>query len=601
MRILVIVVMAALLPSVASAHITWVEHVVDGEFNGATSVYATDVDGDGDIDVLGTARNAPGRIMWWENIHGDGSNWSENLVVDGFIGAWSVFATDVDGDGDTDVLGAAYVGGQLAWWENVSGDGLNWAEHPLDLNIDYAASVYAADVDGDGDCDMLGGAAGYGGLRWWENLDGSGLILAEHIVVGNTRSAWSIHATDMDGDGDCDVLCGEGLNGVAWWENLDGDGLEWSEHPVDQGFWYASIIAIDVDGDGLKDVVGATDYGDDIAWWKNVDGVGLEWAEHTVDSEFDGAESVYAADIDGDGDIDVLGAGKRSDTVEWWENVDGVGLNWTRHLVRDGFTYACWVFAADVDGDDDIDILGAATSADEITWWENALPLPTIKLEPFGAPIVIPGQGGQFDFKVRIVNRSNYPLWLSAWSEAILPNGDLYSPIMLNNYVGIGPYSGFVRVVTQGVPGFAPTGEYQFFARLGMYPYQTTALDSFSFSKGYGVTADPPLADWSVSGFNDVEAATPHELPTEYSVESAHPNPFNSTTTISIALSEASYLTVVVFNVNGQRVAELANDQFNEGSHTLTFDASNLASGLYFIRTTVPGHLEEIQKVMLVR
>ena len=80
-----------------------------------------------------------------------------------------------------------------------------------------------------------------------------------------------------------------------------------------------------------------------------------------------------------------------------------------------------------------------------------------------------------------------------------------------------------------------------------------------------------------------------------------YPNPFNPTTMVSVSLPQAADLTVTVYNITGQQVVELANSQFSAGNHMLTFDASNLASGLYFIQAHVPGHLNTTQKVMLVR
>ncbi|MCB2213305.1 T9SS type A sorting domain-containing protein [bacterium] len=90
-------------------------------------------------------------------------------------------------------------------------------------------------------------------------------------------------------------------------------------------------------------------------------------------------------------------------------------------------------------------------------------------------------------------------------------------------------------------------------------------------------------------------------LPTEFALENAYPNPFNPTTTLAVTLPEAAELTVNVFNITGQLVTTLANGNYTAGRHTLTFDASNLASGLYFVRATVPGQLNQTQKVMLVR
>jgi len=70
-------------------------------------------------------------------------------------------------------------------------------------------------------------------------------------------------------------------------------------------------------------VLGAAFTADDIAWWENTAGDGTVWTEHTVDGDFDGAASVYAADVDGDGDLDVLGAAQNADDIAWWENRGG--------------------------------------------------------------------------------------------------------------------------------------------------------------------------------------------------------------------------------------------------------------------------------------
>jgi hypothetical protein len=94
--------------------IPFTEHPIASDFNGTTSVYATDMDGDGDTDVLGAAFSA-GPITWWEN-DGD-ENFTEHTIAGNFDGAGSVYATDVDGDGDTDVLGAAYSADAVTWWE----------------------------------------------------------------------------------------------------------------------------------------------------------------------------------------------------------------------------------------------------------------------------------------------------------------------------------------------------------------------------------------------------------------------------------------------------------------------------------------------------
>ncbi len=337
-----------------------VEHPIAENFNYVFTVYATDVDGDGDTDVLGAAINADD-ITWWEN---NGSEvFTEHTIAGDFDGAWSVYATDVDGDGDTDVLGTAEYADEIAWWENNGSE--IFTEHTIATNYDCARSVYAADVDGDGDVDVLGAAYNAGDITWWEN-NGSE-VFTEHTIAGNFNGAHSVYATDVDGDGDTDVLgAAWHIDDITWWEN---NGSEvFTEHTIAGNFDGAcSVYATDVDCDGDMDVLGAAWYAGDITWWENN---GSEvFTEHAIAGNFTGAYSVYATDVDGDGDTDVLGAAGNADDITWWEN-DGSEV-FTEHTIAGNFNGACSVYATDVDGDGDTDVLGAAEFASDITWWEN--------------------------------------------------------------------------------------------------------------------------------------------------------------------------------------------------------------------------------------
>lgn len=69
-----------------------------------------------------------------------------------------------------------------------------------------------------------------------------------------------------------------------------------------------------------------------------------------------------------------------------------------------------------------------------------------------------------------------------------------------------------------------------------------------------------------------------------FSLEQNHPNPFNPATKISFSLPEATTVKLIVFDVNGREVAQLLNEFLNAGQHSVTFDASNLSSGVYFYR-----------------
>jgi ELWxxDGT repeat protein len=349
-------------------------NTVDGTYRGAQDVFGADMDGDGDLDILGAGEFFDGEITWWEN-DGSAGGWTEHLVNDNFgYHALSLHAADVDGDGDMDVLGGSTGGGfshHIKCWIN-NGFGGGWSEYNVDAaSWGEAPSVDAADFDGDGDIDVVGASGA--SVWWYENSSGSGTSWAPHLVEGTFYVARSVFAADIDGDGDTDILgAADTDDDIAWWEN-DGAGGGWIERRIDGSFDGAnSVCAADLDGDGDQDVLGAAIYGDDIAWWENRNGVGTLWTKHAVDENFDGARSVCSADIDDDGHLDIVAAARESDEIVWWENGSHASA-WTKHTVDSLFLGAWSVQAADVDGDGITDILGAALDGDDIAWWENLL------------------------------------------------------------------------------------------------------------------------------------------------------------------------------------------------------------------------------------
>ena len=243
----------------------------------------------------------------------------------------------------------------------------------MEDSFEHISSVYAADIDGDGHIDVVGNDFYNHKVAWWENV-GTGAAWILHMVDSGFYSASSVYAADVDGDGDTDVLGSAfDINDIAWWENTDGTGTVWTKHTVEDSFTGAnSVYAADIDDDGDMDVLGAASNQGDITWWENTDGTGTAWTEHTVDDSFTGAWSALAADIDGDGDGDVIGISYSQDDVAWWENTDGTGTAWTVHTLNDNYNGATSVCVTDVDGDGDTDVLGASCGSvsGPIKWWD---------------------------------------------------------------------------------------------------------------------------------------------------------------------------------------------------------------------------------------
>lgn len=91
-----------------------------------------------------------------------------------------------------------------------------------------------------------------------------------------------------------------------------------------------------------------------------------------------------------------------------------------------------------------------------------------------------------------------------------------------------------------------------------------------------------------------------NETPTVFSLNQNYPNPFNPTTTISFGIPERVNVNLSVYNQLGQKVAELVNGEMSPGMHTVNFNASNLASGIYFYEIKA-GQFQSVKKLMLMK
>jgi len=352
----------------------WTEHVISTTADGAISVCAADVDGDGDIDLMSASANDD-KIRWYENltIHRSACFPQQSVITTDAVEPTSVYAADVDGDGDTDLMSASYMNDKIAWYENTDGDGSAWNTCNVTTTADGASSVYAADVDGDGDIDLMSASYGDDRIAWYENTAGNGTAWNTCNVTTSANFAWSVYAADVDGDGDIDLMSASyDDDRIAWYENTDGDGSAWNTRNVTTTADGAtSVYAADVDGDGDIDLMSASLVDDRIAWYENVNGDGLTWNTCNVTTTADSAHSVYAADVDGDGDIDLMSASHDDDRIAWYENTAGNGTAWNTCNVTTTADGAESVYAADVDGDGDSDVLSASENDDKIAWYEN--------------------------------------------------------------------------------------------------------------------------------------------------------------------------------------------------------------------------------------
>lgn len=123
-----------------------------------------------------------------------------------------------------------------------------------------------------------------------------------------------------------------------------------------------------------------------------------------------------------------------------------------------------------------------------------------------------------------------------------------------------------------------------------------TGILYFSFSN-YKLI---PRTDADFVGYTTGVEVYDSAIPTDYAVSQNYPNPFNPSTTIRFSIPEAGNVSLWVYNVLGQQVAELINEQKNAGTYNVTFDAARLSSGIYFYQIQ-SGKYSETRKMILLK
>ena len=366
-----IVLLVALSSIMSLSYGQWPKHLIDTYIYRPAIVHGGDIDGDSDPDAAVTAYSVPGGVFWYENNLPTG--WNKYTIDATFWGAVGVFVADIDGDDTLDVVAAA--GGstdEVVWYENRGGTPITWEKYTIDDYLDEAQVVYVADIDGDNDPDVAATATAANDVVWYENNLPTGWN--KYTIDETFLGALGVFVADIDADNDSDVVAtGSVADDVVWYENRGGTPISWSKYTIDDnldGAWWVDVV--DIDGDTDLDVFAIGSDANDVVWYENSGGAPVSWTKHIIDPNLGGAFVVDFADIDLDSDLDLVATGFTADMVVWYENEGGVRINWSSAQIIDAnLNGANTVFAADIDGNINPDVFATGTYANQVVWYEN--------------------------------------------------------------------------------------------------------------------------------------------------------------------------------------------------------------------------------------
>jgi|GEM_PF-3630225 len=199
------------------------------DYTGSFRFYHSDIDLDGDIDIVGQ----PGtRVHAWLN-DGSGNFPINQVIISNPTNAnafrYAMAIGDLDGDGDPDVTGSYNGdGNRLVWYENLGNLSFS-AYKTIDADVSVATPIYLVDLDLDNDLDVLTDCAVIGPNTadfsvWHENY-GNGSFSKHNILIDSSAKPTSVFPTDLDNDGDKDVLAWSNPNNTLYYkENYFNSG-----------------------------------------------------------------------------------------------------------------------------------------------------------------------------------------------------------------------------------------------------------------------------------------------------------------------------------------------------------------------------------------
>ena len=340
---------------------------------GVSSLQASDIDGDGNMDALISFNEAP-RIVWYKNL-GDGSFETHPTQITSEIFSTELISpADIDGDGDNDFFVFSSGDNMFSWFENINGDGTQFTSHlisTLDYNIKH---LFITDLDNDNDEDILIASDDGNKVVWFSNMDGLGNFGPEITISNNALSAQYVNAGDLDGDGDLDILSiSRGDNKIAWYENIDGQGNFSTEIIIATNIFSAqSILSADLNNDGHLDILYTL--GTRVAWLAN-NGDGTFGDQVIIESSIFGLKSAKTLDVGLDGDLDIVIESESS--LIWIENLDGLGNYSEANIGPGGFFSASsnFISIADIDNNGSADVLVGSLGGQyglNLSWFSNA-------------------------------------------------------------------------------------------------------------------------------------------------------------------------------------------------------------------------------------
>ena len=351
---------------------SFTENTVLSSLSSPYGVTAGDYDGDGDIDIAVTLQGSSS-IVWYKN-NGSQVFTAQTAIKTGYSTPQLLLTYDVDQDGDLDLVSiqdptSTGDNDDVIVYIN-NGTGTSWTQYTVVGTVNGGKQIDVGDIDKDGDIDVVVADSNDNNVMWYKN-NGSE-VFTEYTVVGTLDGVIGTNLGDINNDGEMDIVVSSqgSSQDIIWYENDGSENFSSNAHTIDSAYYGQYNELVDLDGDGDLDLIVASYVDDLLSWYRN-NGNETFTNMGNIDSgatDLNAANNPHAADLDNDGDIDIVVSAWDANKFIWYSN-DG-SENFTQHILKTS-TDARESYIIDVDSDGYTDILHADLAGGKIYWWQS--------------------------------------------------------------------------------------------------------------------------------------------------------------------------------------------------------------------------------------
>ena len=566
--------------------LTFAQHftkITQGDFvNDGGWSYAmcwADFNNDGFQDLFVTNNNSANQnnMMYFNDGTGGFTKVTDGPVVNDGGSSYGCTAADIDNDGDIDLFVSNYNENNFLYLNN--GDGTFTKVTSGSIVTDGGKSVGCAfgDYDNDGFVDLYVANRDQANFLYHNNGNATFTKITTGEIVTDVANSGGCCWGDYDDDGYIDLFVANATNDCLYKNNGDGTFTKITNDPVVNESDYSTGGSWgDYDNDGDIDLFvtgGLVGSNYNRLFNNNGDGTFTKITNDPIVNPLFWAGGSAWGDYDNDADLDMFVGGYDGINRLYTNNDNGTFTAVDTGIVVTDGNYKKGCGWCDYDKDGDIDLFVARNNyfggnncfyknlGDGNNW---------INIRCLGVTSNKCGVGAKIFVKANINGLLKTQLQVVTTQSG----GNQSGMNNLNPTFGLGD-----AVVIDSIKVIWPGGTTDYIG-------QTDVNQFIIIKEGVGIVTN----------------ADDNNLPvvTGYSLSNNYPNPFNPSTVINYSLPAESHVSIKVYDITGKEISALVNEMQQAGEHSITFNGSNLASGIYLLRMSA-GNFSSTIKMSLLK